>query len=100
MLRVGEGEGRVGAAREARALLRLQAAHPHVLQAVIRRRVHLRLGVHVRADPQGVAAAVDVSGGPGAQRFLLLLLMLLLLLLLLLVDVVVWAPHLPSLTEV
>lgn len=93
MLSVSEREGGVGAAREARALLRLQAAHPHVLQAVIRRGVHLWLRVHVRA--QGVAAAVDVSGRSGAQRFVLLLLMLLLL-----VDVVVWAPHLPGLTEV
>lgn len=96
MLSVSEREGGVGAAREARALLRLQAAHPHVLQAVIRRGVHLRLRVHVRAHSQGVAAAVDVSGRSGAQCFVLLLLMLLLLL----VDVVVWAPHLPGLTEV
>lgn len=100
MLSVSEREGGVGAAREARALLRLQAAHPHVLQAMIRRRVHLRLCVHVRAHAQGVTAAVDVSCRSRAQRFLLLLLMLLLLLLLLLVDVVVWAPHLPGLTEV
>lgn len=99
MLGVSEREGGVGAAREARALLRLQAAHPHVLQAVIRGGVHLRLRVHVRAHAKGVAAAVDVSGRSGAQRLLLLLLMLLLLLLLL-VDVVVWAPHLPSLAEV
>lgn len=47
MLSVSEREGGVGAAREARALLRLQAAHPHVLEAVIRRGVHLGLRVHV-----------------------------------------------------
>lgn len=99
MLGVSEREGGVGAACEARALLGLEAAHPHVLHAVSRRGVHLRLGVHVRAHAQGVAAAVDVSGRSGAQRLLLLLLMLLLLLLLL-VDVIVWASHLPSLTEV
>lgn len=98
MLSVSEREGRVGAACEARALLRLQAAHPHVLQAMIRRGVHLWLCVHIRAHTQGVAAAVDVSGRSRAQYFILLLRMLLLLLLL--VDVVVWAPHLPSLTEI
>lgn len=98
MLGVSERQGGVGAARQARTLLGLQAAHPHVLQAVIRGGVHLGLRVHVGAHAQGVAA-VDVSGRPRAQRFLLLLLVLLLLLLLW-VDVVVWAPHLPSLAEV
>ena len=100
MLGVGEREGRVGAAREAGALLRLQTSHPHVLQAVSRRGVGLRLRVHVRAHAQGVALAVDMGGGSGAQRLLLVLLLLRLQLLLLLVDVIVWAPHLPSLTEV
>lgn len=97
MLSVSERQGRVGTAREARALLGLQAAHPHVLQAVSRRGVHFGLSVHVRAHAQGVAA-VGVSGRSRAQRFLFLLLMLLLLLLL--VDVVLWAPHLPSLAKV
>lgn len=101
MLGVSEREGGVGAAREAGALLRLEAAHPHVLQAVSGRRVHLRLRVHVRTHAEGVAVAVDVPGRSRAQHFLFLLLMLLmLLLLLLLVDVKVWAPQLPGLTEV
>lgn len=47
VLSVSEREGGVGTAREAGALLGLQAAHPHVLQAVIRRGVHLGLRVHV-----------------------------------------------------
>lgn len=100
MLGVSEREGGVGAAREAGALLRLEATHPHVLQAVSGRGVHLWLRVHVGTHAEGVAVAVGVTGRSGAQRFLLLLLMLLLLLLLLLVDVKVWAPQLPSLTEV
>lgn len=61
VLRVGERKGGVGTAREARALLGLQAAHPHVLQAMIRGGVHLRLRVHVGAHAQGVAATVNVS---------------------------------------
>lgn len=95
MLSVGEREGRVGAAGEAGALLRLQTAHPHVLQAMIRGGVHLRLRVHVRAHAQGVAAAVHVGGCPGAECFILLLLVLLLL-----VQVEVWAPDLTRLTKV
>lgn len=66
VFRVGEGEGGVGAAGEARALLRLEAAHPHVLQAVIGGGVHLRFRVHVGAHAQGVAAAVHVSSRAGA----------------------------------
>lgn len=101
VLRVGEGEGRVGAAGQTGALLGLQTAHPHVLQAVSGRRVHLRLRVHVGPDAERVAATVDVSRRSGAQCFLLLFLMLpRLLLRLLLVDVVVGAPDLPSFAEV
>lgn len=98
MLSVREGQGGVGAARQARALAGLQAAHPHVLQAESGRGVRLGLRVHVRAHAQGVAA-VAVSGRSGAHSFLLALLVLLLLLLLW-VDVVVRAPHWPHLAEV
>lgn len=97
MLSVGEREGWVGAAGEAGALLWLQATNPHVLQAMIRGRVHLRLCVHVRSYAQRIATAVHVGGCPGAEWFILLLLMLLLLLL---VQVEVWAPHLARLTKV
>lgn len=93
MFSVSEREGRVGTAGEAGALLRLQAAHPHVLQAMIRGGLHLRLCVHVRAHAQGIATAVHVGGCPGAEGFILLHLMLL-------VQVEVWAPHLARLTKV
>lgn len=93
MFGVSEREGRVGAAGEAGALLRLQAAHPHVLQTMIRGGLHLRLCVHVRAHPQGIATAVHVGRCPGAEGFILLLLVLLF-------QVEVWAPHLARLTKV
>lgn len=98
MFSVSEGEGGVSPAREARALLRLKPTYPHVLQAVIRRGVYLWLCVHVRTHAQRVATVVHVSYCSRAQYFICLLLMLLLLLLL--VDVIVWAPDLPRLTEV
>lgn len=66
MLGVGERQGRVGAACQAGALLWLQTTHPHVLQAMGGWRFHIRLSVHIGTDAQGVAVAVDVSGGSSA----------------------------------
>lgn len=90
MFGVSQRKGRVSTACETRALLRLQATHPHVLQAVSGRGVHLGLRVYVGAHAERITATVILGSRSGTQHLFLFLLMLLLLLLLM--DVVVWAP--------
>lgn len=63
--------------------------HPHMLQAVSRRGVHLGLRVYVGAYAERITATVIMGSRSSTQHLLLFLLMLLLLLLM---DVVFWAP--------